>query len=543
MCGIFFILSKKGCFSKETTQIVLDNFNKLSSRGPDKYSLTILSLPNNMVCIIGFQRLAINDVSEKGMQPFYLNNTYTICNGEIYNYHDLTLKHNQFKPISKSDCEILPFLFNNYPFEDVLNSLDAVFALSYFDFNNNKIYLARDRIGVKPLFYSENENYFAFASEVKALDGLFNHTDHTDHTDHNIIQLQPSSYMIYSLENFEKTYHIYTHLKYETFENFYSYDETSQKLKNLLVKSVQKRLSSDRDIGCLLSGGLDSSLIASILSRELSKEGKLLHTFSIGFPDSTDIVYARQVASHIGSIHHEYIIQYHDALTELENVVKTTETYDTTTIRASTPMYMLCKWINKNFPHKVIFSGEGSDELLCGYLYFHKAPNPIEAHTDSVRLIKELYKYDVLRADRCTAGNGLEFREPFLDKDLIDFVLSINPSFKVPRKGYEKELLRNAFSQENYLPDSVLWRRKAAFSDAVSSSQKPWYKWIHEYIENNSLNINDYGGTPESNYYKTLFYKNFKNYNLDLPLWLPRWTDVGNEPSATVLDIFNKEEH
>jgi asparagine synthase (glutamine-hydrolysing) len=224
--------------------------------------------------------------------------------------------------------------------------------------------------------------------------------------------------------------------------------------------------------------------------------------------------------------------------------VKTTETYDTTTIRASTPMYMLCKWINENFTHKVIFSGEGSDELLCGYLYFHKAPNPMEAHLDSVRLLKELYKYDVLRADRCTAGNGLEFREPFLDKDFIDFVLSINPAFKSPRNHYEKELLRNAFSKDNYLPDNVLWRRKAAFSDAVSSSQKPWYKWIHEYIENNpNIIIEDYGGTPESNYYKTLFYKNFKNYNLDLPLWLPRWTDVGAEPSATVLDIFNKEEH
>jgi asparagine synthase (glutamine-hydrolysing) len=539
MCGIFFILNKKGHFTKETTEIIFKNFKLLENRGPDKYSLTILSLSNNLSCIMGFQRLAINDTSDKGMQPFYFkdSHTYTMCNGEVYNYHEIVKEHRDFQPTSKSDCEVLPYLFSQYSFEDVLNKLDAVFALSHLDMNSNKIYLARDRIGVKPLFYSENEDFFAFASEVKSLVGLF------DDPEQNIIQLQPSSYMIYSLDNYEKTYHLYTPQFDNIVQNNYTYEQISEILKNLLVESVKKRLSSDREIGCLLSGGLDSSLISSILSRELKKEGKKLHTFSVGFPDSTDIVYARQVAEHIGSVHHEYIIQYEDALKELENVIKTTETYDTTTVRASTPMYMLCKWINKNFQHKVIFSGEGSDEILCGYLYFHKAPTPEDAHNDSIRLIKELYKYDVLRADRCTAGNGLEFREPFLDKDLIDFVVSMNPLFKVPRNGYEKEILRNAFSQDNYLPDSVLWRRKAAFSDAVSSSQKPWYKWIHEYVESGNVEIVDYGGTTENNYYKTLFYKNFKGYHLDLPLWLPRWSDVGNEPSATALDIYKKEEH
>ena len=180
--------------------------------------------------------------------------------------------------------------------------------------------------------------------------------------------------------------------------------------------------------------------------------------------------------------------------------------------------------------------------LLCGYLYFHKAPTAQDAHIDSVRLLRELYKYDVLRADRCTASNGLEFREPFLDKNLIDYVTSISPSYKVPRDGYEKEILRKAFSV-NYLPESVLWRRKAAFSDAVSSSEKPWYKWIQEYLSNENETLVDYGGTLESNYFKTLFYKNFPGYNLDLPLWLPRWSNVGNEPSATALDIYKKEEH
>lgn len=532
MCGIFFILSKSGIFSQENLDLILSKFQLLSNRGPDKYSITYV---NNY--ILGFHRLAINDTSENGMQPFYNDtaNSYTMCNGEIYNYHDLVSQHPQFSLKSLSDCEILPHLFSTYSFEYSLNKIDGVFAICHLDLANKKLYLARDRLGVKPVFYAENDSYFAVSSEAKSLTDIFD----------DIQQLQPSSYMTLSLNNYERTYDMYTSISevIDYNNNNNNYDQCSQTIHDLLVKAVQKRMCSDREIGCLLSGGLDSSIIASILSKELKKKDKKLHTFSIGFPDSTDIIYARQVSKHIGSEHHEYIIQYEDALSEIENVIKATETYDTTTVRASTPMYMLCKWINKNFPHKVIFSGEGSDELLCGYLYFHKAPTSQDAHIDSIRLLRELYKYDVLRADRCTASNGLEFREPFLDKDLIDFVVSINPDYKAPRNGYEKEILRQAFSKESYLPDSVLWRRKAAFSDAVSSSEKPWYKWIQEYVENLSLHCMDYGGTPESNYFKTLFYKNFSGYKLDLPLWLPKWSNVGKEPSATVLDIYKKEEH
>lgn len=525
MCGIFFILCKNGTFSKESLDKLLSNFKLLSKRGPDKYELFYAEN-----YILGFHRLAINDMSDNGMQPFKSTKSYTMCNGEIYNYHTLVKEHPDFSPKSKSDCEILPYLFSNYSDVDyILNKIDGVFAMSHIDIENKELYIARDRLGVKPLFYAENDDFFCFSSEAKGLTNIFS----------DIQQLQPGSFMKYSLSTYERSFHIYTTINEVTTNNA-SYEECINEIHNLLVKAVQKRLCSDREIGCLLSGGLDSSIIASILSKELSKKNQQIHTFSIGFPDSTDIIYARQVAKHINSIHHEYIIQYEDALKEIENVITATETYDTTTIRASTPMYMLCKWINENFPHKVIFSGEGSDELLCGYLYFHKAPTSQDAHIDSVRLLRELYKYDVLRADRCTASNGLEFREPFLDKDLVDFVTSMNPEYKIPRNGFEKEILRNSFNGD-YLPYSVLWRRKAAFSDAVSSSEKPWYKWIQEYVKDKE--VNDYGGTCESNYFKTLFYKNFKGYNLELPLWLPKWNNVGSEPSATVLDIYKKEEH
>lgn len=538
MCGIFFIYSKTGMFDDKLTRRILSNFKLLSKRGPDQYSLIIVKN-----CIIGFQRLAINDTSSNGMQPFQHGCAYTMCNGEIYNYEHLLglLSSSSVASLkSKSDCEVLPHIIEQYGFENMPNMLDGVFAIAHFNYDKNMLYLTRDRIGVKPMFYGENDTLFAVASEVKALDGL---------SLMGLQQLQPGTIMSYSLDKCKRQSIDYTKLKIETEMSEMSYENSKQTIRELLTKGVQKRMSSDRDIGCLLSGGLDSSIIAAILAKEMQKNGKKLRTFSVGFPDSTDIVYARQVAKHIQSDHQEYLIQYEDALQRIEDVVKATETYDTTTIRASTPMYLLCEWINKNFTDKVIFSGEGSDELFCGYLYFHNAPTTADANKDSLRLVNELYQYDVLRADRCTAGNGLEFREPFLDKDLVDFILSMNPSYKVPSRPknynksnnaiFEKTILREAF--ETDLPESVAWRRKAAFSDAVSSSEKPWYKWIQDYVKN--VNVSDHGGTMESNYYKTLFYQNFSDYKPEIPLWLPRWSNVGSEPSATVLNVYNKKEH
>jgi asparagine synthase (glutamine-hydrolysing) len=291
-------------------------------------------------------------------------------------------------------------------------------------------------------------------------------------------------------------------------------------------------MSTDRPIGCLLSGGLDSSIIAYILSQEMKKVGKTLHTFSVGFPGSSDLFYAKKVSEHINSIHHELHLTYEDALNRIRDVAYALETYDITTIRASTPMFLLCEWINKNFPEKVIFSGEGSDELFCGYLYFHFAPSGLDAAKESTRLVNELYKYDVLRADRCTANNGLEFREPFLDNNVVDFALNLPGDIKKPNK-IEKELLREAFS--NCLPEDIIWRKKAAFSDAVSNltEGKLWYQYIKDWIK-------DTYNMKEGEFYKSLFFENFKSYNPDIKLWLPKWTNTGDEPSATVLKFQEK---
>lgn len=529
MCGIFLIFSKNGIFDKDIHKKIICNFKKLRARGPDSYSLSIAG-----GCLIGFQRLAINDTSSKGMQPFELDGTFTMCNGEIYNYDTLSESYRDVLK-SKSDCEILPYLFRDSPsINDAVNKIDGVFAIVRYD--GNIIHAIRDRIGVKPIFFAENDGFFAVASEVKSLTGLgFFDIKHTP----------PGHILTYNTRSYTKTIQQFNTLPSPTpLSLTIPYNDAKTQVHDLLVQAVQKRLSSDREIGCLLSGGLDSSVIAAILAREMQKRGKVLRTFSVGFPDSTDIVYAREVAKHIKSDHHELIIQYEDALQRIGDVVYATETFDTTSVRASTPMFLLCEWISKNFPDKVIFSGEGSDELLCGYLYFHSAPTPQDAHNDTIRLLNELYLYDVLRADRCTASNGLEFREPFLDKELIDYVVTLSPSHKSPMKlddnvTFEKTILREAFS--DYLPQSVVWRRKAAFSDAVSSSQKPWYKWIQQFVETKP--VNDYGGTIENNYYKTLFYTYFPDYSPNIPLWLPRWNNVGSEPSATVLNVYKKDEH
>ena len=518
MCGIFLHYTKNGVIKKELMRTLLYNYSKIEHRGPDKHTLSLFG--NSLA---GFHRLSINDLSSKGDQPFELNNDFLMCNGEIYNYHELQQKEN-FPLKSKSDCEILLHLFQKYGVKESIQMIDGVFAIVYVTLE--EIYLIRDRVGVKPLFYSKNTDTLTIASEPISLDGM-NH----------IQEVLPSSLLSFSKEL------ALTEDRYYEFPDtpiYFDEEYAISKVNHLLTKAVQKRLYSDRSIGCLLSGGLDSSIIASILSKELSLTGKKLKTFSVGFPDSTDLLYARKVADYLQTEHYEFFINYETALQYIPLVIQKLGSYDTTTIRASTPMFMLCEWINQHFKEKVIFSGEGSDEMFCGYLYSHNAPSSEDLFQDSLRLVKQLYKYDVLRSDRCTAGNSLEFREPFLDKELLEFVLQTSGELRKP-KAFEKDLLRKAF--RGYLPDDVLWRRKAAFSDAVSSSEKPWYQWIQEYVETNPITITDFKSTKESNYYKTIFKFLYKSYSPDIPLWLPQWSDTGNEPSATVLNVYNKKEH
>jgi asparagine synthase (glutamine-hydrolysing) len=283
----------------------------------------------------------------------------------------------------------------------------------------------------------------------------------------------------------------------------------TSKIEETLIQSVKDRLMSDRPIGCLLSGGLDSSLIASILCKLIGPNN--VRTYSIGMKGSEDLKHASIVAKYLGTKHTEVFFTAEEGIKVIPAVIRDLESYDITTIRASIPMWLLAKYISNNTDDIVLFSGEGADELFCGYLYFHYAPSLKDLGDESSRLIKELHKYDVLRADRCISSHGLEIRVPFLDKRLVQLSQQSSSSLISPRNGIEKYVLRNSF-KDGYLPDSVLWRRKDGMSDGVSGNNgKKWFEQIQEYVE---LEIKDNEfeknkslfPSKEAYYYKKIFY-------------------------------------
>lgn len=526
MCGIF--LYVKSYYKHIPINLLEVNnlYNKISRRGPDQHNLTLFG--ND---IIGFHRLAINDLTNKGNQPFHLDGDYLMCNGEIYNHLDLEKKYG-VTPESRSDCECLLPIFKQNELYAVLPHIDGVFSI--IAKIGCKYYFARDRIGVKPLFIFKCDNFIAAASDPSALEFI---------EKGEIIEVKPGTIVTCDFSfNFEE-YQYFT-LPDVNEELNTDVNQIIDKTRQLLISAVEKRLMSERPVGCLLSGGLDSSIISSIVAQIYRRTGKKLRTFSVGFKDSTDLKFARKVADHIGSEHHELIITPEGALSFIPSIVKNIGTWDITTIRASTPMWSLCQWISCNFEDKVLFSGEGSDEVFGGYLYFHSAPTPQDFSKECSRLVSQLYKYDVLRADRCISGNSLELREPFLDKDLLDYYLSLPSSLRMPIDGYEKWILRKAF--DHMLPNTVCWRRKTAFSDGIASAEKPWFKYIQEWT-NSAVDVNECNrqgfNTTESYWYYTLFKKYYNTYNPQITYWLPKWQEDCTDPSATTLKIWNKKEH
>jgi asparagine synthase (glutamine-hydrolysing) len=312
---------------------------------------------------------------------------------------------------------------------------------------------------------------------------------------------------------------------------------------------------SDRPIGALLSGGVDSSLIAAIAARELAKEGKRLTTFSIGMPGSTDLQYAEQVAKHINSIHHTILLTSNDFLQAIPEVVKAIESYDITSVRASVGNYLVGKYIKENTDIKVVFNGDGSDEIGGGYIYFYAAPTNEEFEDESERLLREIHLYDVLRSDRCISSHGLEPRTPFLDKSVVATWRAIGTEFRRPQKPttegrgaqMEKQILREAFEMDNYLPFEVLWRKKEAFSDGVSATNDSWYKRCLEYAQGLGLSLSDivektkeYHNPPkteEAYWYRCLFEESYgSKAAMVIPrMWMPRWVAGASDPSARTL--------
>lgn len=442
MCG--FLFSKGKSLNQERFKIYLE---RLHHRGPDDTKVLELD-----TALIGFKRLSIMDLSHAGDQPFTSGKTHIVCNGEIYNYHDLKeLYPYEYK--SQSDCEVLIPLYQNESFLSATKKLDAEFALVLFDEATGEVKAARDAMGIRPLFYgyTKKSNEIAFASEAKALKDFCR----------DVKPFPPGC--IYENETFTS----FKDLAFDYKKSSDSEEVVFEKIHDLLESAVIKRLESDAPVGFLLSGGLDSSLVCSIAQKHSKKP---IRTFAIGMSeDAIDLKYAKQVADHIGSDHTEVIITKEEVLSCLRDVIYQLETWDITTIRASLGMYLVCQWIKQNTDIKVLLTGEVSDELF-GYKYTDFAPSAEEFQKEAEKRIHELYMFDVLRADRCISSQSLEARVPFSDKAFVEYVMSIDPKLKMNHSGHGKYLLRKAFEKGDYLPHSILWREKAAFSDAVGHS-------------------------------------------------------------------------
>ena len=499
-------------------------FYETVSRGPDASRIVDVGAG-----LLGFHRLSIMGLTPEGMQPFELGGSWLVCNGEIYGFEKIkeTLSEKYaFK--SGSDCEVLLPMYKEYG-AAMFRMLDAEFALILYDADRREFIAARDPIGIRPLYYGYAANgSIIFASEAKNLVPLCRG---------KILPFPPGYY--YQHGRFVR-YHDITSVDHVIEDDL---EEVCRNIREKLISGVEKRLVSDSKLGFLLSGGLDSSLVCAIAQARLDHP---IRTFGIGMrEDAIDLKYARQVADYIGSDHTEVYMTKDETIASLEEVVKLLGTYDITTIRASIGMYLVCKWIHENTDIRVLLTGEISDELF-GYKYTDFAPSPTAFQAESEKRVRELHMYDVLRADRCISVNSLEARVPFGDLDFVKYVLAIDPAKKVNVYHKGKFLLRHAFESCDYLPHDILFREKAAFSDAVGHSMVDYLKEYAEGIysdevfrEKSARYTHATPFTKESLLYRELFEKFYPDQSdMVVDFWMPNkeWKGCAvNDPSARVL--------
>lgn len=462
MCGIIglFALTSN---TKELRPKVLEMSKKIRHRGPDWSGMY-----SDEKVIFAHERLAIVD-PQSGGQPLYSKdkNLVLAVNGEIYNHQELKKDYPDYEFLTHSDCEVILALYQAKGIH-FIEELNGIFAFALYDKVNDCYLIARDHIGIIPLYMGwDKEGNFYVASELKALEGVCN----------KIQEFLPGHYL-YSKEGQElKPWY---KREWTDYENVKENISDLAELRKGLEDAVHRQLMSDVPYGVLLSGGLDSSIISAVTKKFAANRIESgdtqqawypqLHSFAVGLKGSPDLIAARKAADHIGSIHHEVNFTIQEGLDAIRDVIYHLETYDVTTIRASTPMYLLARVI-KSMGIKMVLSGEGSDELFGGYLYFHKAPNAQAFHEETVRKLGKLHLYDCLRANKSLAAWGIEGRVPFLDKEFMDIAMRLNPKDKMAGNGkMEKWILRKAF--EDYLPESIAWRQKEQFSDGVG------YSWI-----------------------------------------------------------------
>jgi asparagine synthase (glutamine-hydrolysing) len=562
MCGIFALLNDPASFQLD---FVKEQFMKGQGRGPEFSKLQQYGLS----CFLGFHRLAINGLNNFSNQPIIIGDVVLICNGEIYNYKEL-YEMMGITPVTQSDCEVIIHLYKRYGMKQTLQMLDGVFAFVLCDNDiqcpNAKMYVARDPYGVRPLYvlkpHSKKETaIYGYASELKMLSEFYK-----EMPNYAVEQFRPGTYSKLIMEfkvspkwELKKEYYTYHSTGFSSVMSESPYDTQGafKTIQYYLYEAVKKRvLVTERPIACLLSGGLDSSLITALVNECHKQKSDIpLETFSIGLSGSEDLKYARIVADYLGTNHTEILLTEQDFIEAIPEVICTIESYDTTTVRASIGNYLLGKYISENSDAKVIFNGDGSDELCGGYLYMHAAPDAIEFDKECRRLLKDIHAFDVLRSDKCISSHGLEPRTPFLDRTWVQQYLSIHPSlrFHPGNKQCEKFLLRTAFSENNYLdsngsallPSCVLWRTKEAFSDGVSKTTRSLYEIIQENVSNNPSSLNEKYAhnspdTEEKKYYRGIFESAYPGLGGILPyFWMPRYVEA-KDASARTLKIYNE---
>ena len=521
MCSIMGYCSRSAAFD-----VFMIGFEKTISRGPD--DTRVVQTGDGL---LGFHRLAIMGLTPSGMQPFKLGDSYVVCNGEIYGFEKLKKELlGKYTFESDSDCEILLPMYQEYG-TDMFSMLDAEFACILYDGDKREFIAARDPIGIRPLYYGyDKDGAVIFASEAKNLVGL------TD----KIMPFPPGHYYK------DGQFICYCDITKVDTVCHYDLETVCKSIHEKLVAGVEKRLVADAKVGFLLSGGLDSSLVCAIAAK---KSKKPIKTFAIGMSeDAIDLKYAKQVADYIGSDHTEVYMTPEEVLSSLENVIQLLGTYDITTIRASMGMYLVCKAIHEQNDIRVLLTGEISDELF-GYKYTDFAPDAAAFQKEAQKRIHELHMYDVLRADRCISVNSLEARVPFGDLDFVKYVMAVDPELKLNTYGKGKYLLRHAFEEGDYLPDEILWREKAAFSDAVGHSMVDYLKeyaekqYTDEEFESRCKSYTHARPfTKESLLYREIFEKYYPGQaEMVADFWMPNreWEgcDV-NDPSARVLSNY-----
>lgn len=550
MCGIWAYIN----LSKQEIDYIklYSDFMNIKPRGPDLSSFQTIK---NVT--VGFHRLAIMDPTFHANQPYILEDSKTgrtiifVCNGEIYNFKDLIAKHN-LDIHNNSDCMTIPKLYLKYDYDKFSKLFEkevkGEFAFLIFEFdrlqNLTNIVACRDMIGIRPLYWSpvnDKSNDIMFCSEIKGM------TSYNKH----VSEFPPGTLLNIHLDDFGKFKNsVKTSFNYKLYQYDCHYNDNISEeyilktVRESVINSVKRRLTADKPIAFLLSGGVDSSLVAAISSKLL---GTQIRTYCCGMNEGTDLLYARRVAEHIGSNHTEVFFTPEEGLQAIRDVIRTTETWDTTTVRASVGQYLVCKHIGTKTDAKVVLVGEGPDEVCSSYLFNYYAPNGKELHNAAKNYVKEIHMYDGRRADRCISRWGLEGRIPLLDPEFINSYWKIPPNWRHPKyKSVEKWYLRQAFDSSNILPWEVLWRKKEAFSDGVSGKTKSWFEIIQDHIKtlvteeefnkSNEVSIEAY-------YYKKVFIEFFGSERLDiLPhYWQPMWINNDGkyvDPSARTLDVY-----